>query len=465
MSSEALKARLSKGVLAQALCQAVNFLVPVATIPMLLSHWGAHTYGEWLVLYSIPTYLSMSDVGFATSAAHRMAMLVSGGDRKSALEVFQSTHLAICMLSIFVFCLVALALKFVSPAALLNFSSISGSESSTIVLILAGYSLIGLQGSLMYAGFFCEGNYGIGLMMNASTRLLEFLMMATVVLLGAGPIGAAIAVTVGRVCGSLGMTLVLRATSPWLAIGFSKARYETLRREFGASLAFTMFPLSNGINMQGPILIIGTTLGAESVVAFNAVRTLTRMPLVVLRSLAGIVQPEISAAFGRNDIRTLRGLHQRSSQLALWISASAAVIMLATGRTILRVWTRGAVKADWLLLGLLVAVTAVNGLWNSSLLVQYATNRHQRLAFLYFAACVLIFPLGKPLATRFGTGGVACALLITEGLMLLVAVPPALALSGDRVTSFLNELLRPPFFVVHFARERVRLARSATRGQ
>jgi hypothetical protein len=57
-------------------------------VPVLASRWGLELYGQWLLLATLPQFLSMSDLGFATAAGTRMTMAVARGDRDEALRLF-----------------------------------------------------------------------------------------------------------------------------------------------------------------------------------------------------------------------------------------------------------------------------------------------------------------------------------------------------------------------------------------
>ena len=109
--SNRVRQRFIHGLGATALGPIVTILVQVIGVPIFLHAWGLKLYGEWLVLSAIPSYLAFSDVGFGNVAANDMTMRVASGDRRGALETFQSTWLFISFTSLTVLSvLLALAL-------------------------------------------------------------------------------------------------------------------------------------------------------------------------------------------------------------------------------------------------------------------------------------------------------------------------------------------------------------------
>src|ERR1700675_896832 len=144
-----VRQRFMQGLGATALGPMVTIMVQVIGVPVLLHSWGLKLYGEWLVLSAIPSYLAFSDIGFGNVAANDMTMRVATGDRRGALETFQSTWLLVSFTSL------AVLLCFFAGACLLpidrwlNLTSITPVETRTILLLLCTYSLLCLQADLI----------------------------------------------------------------------------------------------------------------------------------------------------------------------------------------------------------------------------------------------------------------------------------------------------------------------------
>src|ERR1700720_275311 len=83
--------RLMRGLGATALGPVVTAIIQLGSIPVLLHVWGAPKYGDWLLLSAIPSYLTLSDLGFGNASGSDMPMRVAANDREGALETFQSS--------------------------------------------------------------------------------------------------------------------------------------------------------------------------------------------------------------------------------------------------------------------------------------------------------------------------------------------------------------------------------------
>src|ERR1700721_1446553 len=90
MSTRSLKRRLIVGFGANTFSRLSITLTQIFSVPVFLSHWGVHLYGEWILLNTIPSYLGLSDVGFGSVAGNEMTMLAAAQNFEQALVVFQS---------------------------------------------------------------------------------------------------------------------------------------------------------------------------------------------------------------------------------------------------------------------------------------------------------------------------------------------------------------------------------------
>ncbi len=442
-----------RGLRGQAFSQLVAVLGQIASVPFFLHFWGVELYGEWLTVVALPAYLSLTDVGFATAATHDMTMAVARDERWAALKLFQTNWLFISGASVLVIAAIAGAALMVPVGRWLQLSQLDRWSTGLVVLLMSAYVVIHLQVGVLYAGFFCEGNYGLGSFLIAVIRLIEFVLLLILLGLGTGPIGAASAHLAGSVLGAVGMRQVLRRLSPWLVYGTRHADLATLRRTARPALAFTLFPLGNALNLQGVVVIIGVLLGSSAVVAFSALRTLARLAAASLRTVNAIVQPEVAVAFGRGDLSLLRRLHRHACQAAVWGSAAASLALLMFGEPILKIWTQGQVSMNWILFCLLLATAVSSAVWQASLMIEYATNRHQGAAVVYASVNVLAVVLAYGAGLSLGIDGIAAILLLAEMIMVLCVLRASLVYTEERLQGFTVAVLKPPLALLRLARE------------
>src|SRR5271165_2131798 len=167
----AVKRRLIQNFAATSLGPGVNVLIQVVAVPIMLKGWGANLYGEWVLMSAIPAYLSISDLGFASAAANDMTMQVAAGDRKGAIQTFQSVSALLGTLSLCAFALFAAAIYALPVNAMVHITDLPESDTRTILSLLALYALSNLFSGVVAAGYRSDGRYAFSVMLANATRL------------------------------------------------------------------------------------------------------------------------------------------------------------------------------------------------------------------------------------------------------------------------------------------------------
>ena len=220
------------------------------------------------MLSAIPAYLAISDGGFSGAASRDMSMKAGADDRPGALAVFQSTWALLCIISAVMLAAVTLFARVLPLGSWFGFRVIGAGELTTVLFLLLIYVFIGFQSDLLYGGFWCSGRYSLGIAVTNTTRLIEFIALATTVIMGGGPVEAAGAYLGGRIVGTMMTRLALRRATPWLRYGFSRISVQEIHRLARPALASMAFPLGNALNIQAMRLVVGIVLGPVAVAAF-----------------------------------------------------------------------------------------------------------------------------------------------------------------------------------------------------
>ena len=118
------KRRLFLGFLSNLISKFAASIIQLVQVPVFLHFWSVPLYGEWMIVTAIPTYLSLSNMGFGNVAGNEMTMMTARGDRKSALGVFQSCWWLISIVCSGVMVVLGAALYFFPVAERLDRKSV-----------------------------------------------------------------------------------------------------------------------------------------------------------------------------------------------------------------------------------------------------------------------------------------------------------------------------------------------------
>jgi O-antigen/teichoic acid export membrane protein len=436
--------RLLRGLSATAVGPVVTAAIQLGAVPLLLHAWGAAKYGDWLLLSAIPSYLTLSDLGFGDASGSDMTLRVAAGDRDGALETFQSSLVLLVMISVAVLLCVSSCVWFIPWQQWMHLSSLSSRQAAAAILVFATYITVGQQWGILESGFRCDGNFAIGNLCGSILRFSEALFGLAVGISTGSLFQAASTYLVVRIFGIFGYALLLRRKSPWLTLGFKWARLHRVRELAGPALGFMALPLGYAISLQGSNLMIGFLKGPLAVAAFSTLRTMTRLNFQLMTVVAWAVWPELSAAFGEGNIPLARMLHRRTYQAGVVLSLLIGTLLWHFGPYIYRSWIRNDIRFDATCFHILLGVTFANSLWFISSVVPMSTNVHQRLAVMFVVASLASLILARILTPSFGIAGTAWALLLTDTWMIWVVLRTSMRQLQDTFSGFVTAMLELP---------------------
>ncbi len=416
--------------------------ITLASVPILLAAWGERTYGEWLILFAIPAYLILSDLGISAVAGTEMTMRVARHDQAGAARLFSTVLAAVVALSAVVVAVAVLSVVSLPLRGLFDIEDLGERDVRIILGFFVAQVAVTLQSATLEAAFRAAGRFSTGALCRQLVRIAEVSCVPVAAILGASPMVAAACLAVVAAVGSTATWIVLLRVAPWLKPSVKAVHWSELRPIWRPALAFAAVPLATAISLQGMVLVVGGTLGPVGVVVFQTARTLSRLPQGLMYAINQSVWPEVSSAFGAGDIDTVRSLHRRAVQGAIGLALLAFLVLLPLGPPLIKLWTDGKVDAGYALFGALTATVGLNSLWYTSSVVLAATNRHARMAMLNLAGSVLALAVAFVLLPRTGTWAAGMSLLIIDLLMIGYVVPHSLRLSQDRTGAFLRSLVR-----------------------
>jgi O-antigen/teichoic acid export membrane protein len=438
------KRRLLLGFIASWISRLASVVIQLIQVPVFLHFWITPLYGEWMIVTSIPNYLSFTNVGFGSVAGNEMTMMVARDDREGALRVFQSCWWLISLICTASILVLSGALYYIPAARLLKLTHISEYDTKWIIFYLAVSVLFGQIEQLLQSAYRCIGRYPFGAFVKTLFSLAAFASTIVAVVLGCGPRVTALVFAATNITSTFFFYLMVRHDIPWIKFGWSHASFAQIRELAPAAIAFMGFPLGNALSLSGSLLAVGYALGPVSVVIFSVARTVSRLALQMVQMVNSTFEPEMSIAYGSGNYELTRTLLRRACQLALLVALVIVLAMLTVGPWFLTHWTSGHVPPSRGLLSILLLVVVFYALWSTSATLMTSTNQHQRLATYYFLGSSLTCVFCYIFARTWGLYGAAASLLISETVMNLYVVPACLRIVHDTLPAFLSSLFHYP---------------------
>ena len=438
------KRRLALSFLSSTVSRLSSVAIQFVQVPVLLHYWSMPLYGEWLILNSLPTYLAFSNAGFGNVAGNKMTMFVSGGDRTSALRVFQSCWWLIVAICSTVSILLSGALYFLPAARILKISHISDIDTKWIIFYLGIAVFLAQLEQLLQSAYRSIGRYPYGTFIKNVMSLVAFSCTMLSVVLGYDARVTALFYAIASCAGTVFLMFLVKHDIPWMEFGWKHARFSEIRSLTAPAIAYMSFPLGNALNLQGTLLAVSYALGPVSVVIFSTARTISRGALQMVQMVNSTFEPEFTLAYGAKRIDLIRSLHRRACQLALIIAIIVVSGVMTVGPYVLHSWTGGHVPPSRGLLSIMLLVVVVYALWITSATLMTSTNRHQRLAAFYLMSTAVTCLACFFMSIWMGLFGAAAALLISELIMTFYVLPNSLRMAHDKFLDFMVSMLHYP---------------------
>ena len=409
-----MRDRIIAGMGANSFGMAITIAIQLVSLPLFLHFWNLETYGKWIVLSAIPSYLSMADVGMVTAAGNKMTMAMGKNEPIEANQIFQSAQ---AFMLIVCGALVLLVLPIVLFAPLPWF------ENSDQRFALAAMSLgvlVALFGGLSETAFRASEQYAYGTMLGNYVRLGEWMGC----ILGLVLLGSFASVACGglimRLLGCLFGMMLLTKSSNTLRWGLKFANMASIKSMITPAISFMAFPLANALSFQGITLLVGAMFGPLSVALFSAYRTIARVAVQCTAIFSHVLWPEFSRLFGQAGHQAIKILYLRTSLLGLLQAVFLSLVLYFSSPWLLKIWSHDVIHSDSSLMLIMLVYAAISGAGHVPRVLLMATNQHVHLAFWTLLASLSSIGFSWFLGHIFHLPGVAVAMLLSELFMSMI---------------------------------------------
>ena len=410
-----LKKRIISGLGANAFGQVITIAIQFISVTLFLKYWDISTYGEWLVLTAIPSYLSMADIGVVLVSSNEMTMATGKGAYKKANQIFQSAFA-------FVLIVFVVLLLIIIPISIWFPFPNSSKDYHIAVFILSIGILFSLFNGLSDAVFKATGRYPEGAFYINSLRIIEWGgSMVGLIIVGSFSAVAIYGVTL-RIIGIFIIAFLASRGGHGITWGIKNAGIVEIRKIVKPALSFMMFPVSNALSLQGVTILTGEILGPSTVAIFNTYRTISRVTVQANAIWSHALWAEFSRIFGSGDIGATRSIYRKSFFIGVIISIFLCFFMYIFSPYILSIWTNKKIIFNQELMVFMLLYAVIASIAHVPRTFLLATNQHSNLANWTLVSAVLVIGLSLILGNRMGLIGFCIAMIISELLLLLVCM-------------------------------------------
>lgn len=415
----------------------ISAISQLISVPVLTSAWGIERYGTWLVLTTIPVYLALSDMGFASAATSDMTMHAARGHHEKVTCTFQSVWLLVNAMAALPIALTGLLVKVIPFAPWESWESLAmlTREHGRTLLLLVCYSAVAMNARIILSAFRATENYALGTILYDCMTLVETSILLSVAFAGLG-FESCVCVLLGTRTATFAMMwFILRRQVPWLALGVRHASLSELKRLWRPAIAALSIPAALAVNLQGMIVVAGVFISPAAAGILAPVRTISRIAVQIVGIVNRATIPELSAAGAKQDRLALANIIVLNIASVIFVLAPGATLFAIFGGRVIELWTNFKIHPDPALVVLVAIASIAHGLWSYTSNILLAFNEHTRIARSLILLSLTSVLLAVPLAKFSGLTGIGVALAGTEIVCVIVTLR---ASSGLRLLNWEN---------------------------
>jgi O-antigen/teichoic acid export membrane protein len=433
-----LKKALLKNFLASGWGKISSVVFRLIQVPILLAMLGVEDYGRWLVLYTLPSWLSLANLGFGSVAGNDISIAIGQGDFEKARRIYSSTMQVVSYILIIGLVILLPIAIFIPWEGFLQLPDARHSEIMWVIIWFSLSTLLSFYGEVFQARFRAAHKAHSYIYLYSFRPWVELLAMIAILQYSTRLDHLALAVLGSTILFTICTQWISQKAMPSLSYSPSMVQKGLLRGLFRKGLAFQAFPLGNALIFQGNILVVQWILGPVAVAIFGSVRTLVRSINQMLELINQVLWPELSHLFGRNELDKAARLHRIGVVLSIAIALFFVLMLGLFGPALFAFWTGNAFTMPHSLLLLFLLPIPFNSLWFTSSVIHMASNRHEGLAVRYLIAMVLAVAGCVVLSYFFGLEGAAISTVIADLILIPYVFSVSLALTGDTFERFLQ---------------------------
>lgn len=431
------KSPIKKNLLASIFGFGIQMVNQLLLIPFYLTIWGVKEYGDWILLTTIATMFSMTDAGLSSVTQNRFCIDYSQQRYNICNSLLTNNILLITIVSSI--CLIGAIIY------LASFNIINSLGLHVVNIEIAEWVFI-----LMIISVFIKmGNSPLDSIYRATSQAHKAIIINqinTVLNLAAIIIGlftskSMLHIAVMTVISDMIISIYKYYDTKKIfrfEIKFKYINRKLFKGLLIPSLTFMNYPLSNIIIYQGFTILVNKFLGAEAMVSYNTIRTLTSFVKKCVSMIQVSVWPEYSIAFGKNDINRMRSLHRKAFSVAVPLTILSCLFILIFGKSIYEIWTNNKIIFNFSLAFSFCLLIIARNIWDTSNVVMVATNKHTRFSTYYLLSSFLALIIAIIFVQIYNNvNSFVYSQLIIDILLAYYVIKEAMKLTHDNIKDFI----------------------------
>ncbi len=400
---------------------AVSIALPLVMIPIYLRCLGHQTYGVWIVILSLTTYLGLANLGIGQTLNNRVAESVATNRLEEIGPLISTAFYGYGAIAF----VLTIALLAIAPLIAKRFALDGNTYALAPFLIYTTLVLVSFPFKVFPCVLRGFERVDQDQLIIAAANTVRVAILALALLSGAR------LVAVAAINGSA--ELLTPVATYWMSRRLTREVTPRLRNFSRAlladmvrpSLGFLGIQVANTLIVGVDNLVVGYALGASAVTAYAVPFRLITMLISLFAVAVAAVNPTVTISYAQGMRQRLARVYQLSLRLSMFYATAGAIVLWIVGPRFLRVWAGAGVFPGLRAYALMLTMFMITVSIMPASSILWATTRHYVWSLISIAEGVLNLVLSLWLVRYFGLAGVIGATVISSALFTFWYLPYA----------------------------------------
>ncbi len=388
--------RILKGISENVIDRFINIIVKFIEPILFIKLATIDIYGAWLVIFSLPAYIMISDLGFSTVGQNQINMNVKVNRFNLAQKNFLNTlNLSIILNIIFSF-IFFFILKKLFDVGFLKLENVESNEFYSIAILLIIYTFIHQLNGLFVSLYAAHNKYYFKIRLGYLSKILETFLIFYCLFKDYDFKTILLYFVISKSLFFIFIFIDTTKSYNWVKFEF-KLEKNYIEKNVGHALSYLLFPITNALKYQSTNLIINSILGPKYVALLSIYLTLARIIINLTSITDGIIKIELAKLWVSKQLDNLKKIFIFNIQIALFFSVIIIVLLAFFNQLIFYFWIGENFNVDQKLFLILLFSTLFQALFHSSVTLLTSTNNFKKITIynlfnsVIFILCLYIF--------------------------------------------------------------------------
>lgn len=357
------------------------------TIYFFTNYKGIGFYGNWVLIYTIPGYLSIAEFGVSAIVGTRMMKSFLNKKRQIFYSQLFLSFTILTFNFVFLFLVYHLAICFG-----LDFNhliKLNGVDVNFLISNLMLYVFLCWICTLFEHVFRSVDRFSTGVIATSVIRMLE-LVFPFYILKSHGVEEFVFLLLISRLILTLIFIFYVKITiDKMLFFNRLNCKLIYVRLLFLRGISFSTFPIGNAIVLQGTSFIVGVYCGPTILGVFNILRTISRLLVQSAAAINKAFWPHLTKSSVSGDYETFEKYKRISLKIIVLYCITVSFVVCVSSDMLFKLWLGKELVFDFYQLSLLLLLSTSTSLWQCLWVCLMSIDFTKKFGYYFFSICII----------------------------------------------------------------------------